>query len=171
MKRRTFTAGLLAAAAAAAPTEHELYMRLAIEAARNNPRAPFGAVIVDRARKQVLASGFNKSSQNPVWHGEIDAINRCAADHPGIDWKRLTLYTTAEPCSMCHSAAIWSGMPLVVYGTSILYPRKLGWGQIDLRAEQVSKAAAFNPVAVVGGVLEKECNALFEASPISKAKG
>jgi len=99
-----------------------------------------------------------------VWHGEIDAINRCAAEHPGIDWKRLTLYTTAEPCPMCQSAIVWAGMPLVVFGTSIPYLKKMGWGQIDIRAEQVSKAGTFHPNAVVGGVLELECNALFVAS-------
>ena len=170
MTRRTFAVGLPAGGALAATpaAEHEQYMRRAIEAARNNPRAPFGAVIVDRERKQVVAQGFNKASQNPAWHGEMDAINRCAADHPGVDWKRLTLYTTAEPCAMCQSAIIWAGMPLVVYGTSIPYLRKLGWGQIEIRAEEVAKASAFHPNKVLGGVLEEECNALFRASPISK---
>ena len=165
MTRRVFAAGLLASAsqasAPAAAGEHEQYMRHAIEAAAHNPRAPFGAVIVDRERKEIIAKGFNQSSQNPVWHGEIYAINRCAADHPGIDWKRLTLYTTAEPCPMCQSAIIWAGMPLVVYGTSIPFLKQLGWGQIDIRAEQVCQAAAFRATTVIGGVLEEECNALF----------
>jgi len=165
MTRRVFAAGLCVAASEAsslaATGEHEQYMRHAIEAAASNPSAPFGAVIVDRERKEIVARGFNKSSQNPVWHGEIDAINRCAADHPGIEWKRLTLYTTAEPCPMCQSAIIWAGMPLVVYGTSIPFLKQLGWGQIDIRAEQVSKAAAFHSTKVIGEVLEDECNALF----------
>ena len=173
MTRRLFAAGLVASASqtsslAAAPGEHEQYMRHAIEAAANNPRAPFGAVIVDREHKEIVAQGFNKSSQNPVWHGEIDAINRCAADHPALDWKRLTLYTTAEPCPMCQSAIIWAGMPLIVYGTSIPFLKQLGWGQIDIRAEQVSKAAAFHTTTVVGGVLEEDCNALFRKVQLKK---
>jgi tRNA(Arg) A34 adenosine deaminase TadA len=165
MTRRVFAAGLCAAGSLAysldANGEHEQYMRHAIEAAGNNPQAPFGAVIVDRERKEILAKGFNQSSQNPVWHGEIDAINRCAADHPGIDWKRLALYTTAEPCPMCQSAIVWAGMPLVAYGTSIPFLKQLGWGQIDIRAEQVAQAATFRATTVIGGVLENECNALF----------
>lgn len=162
MTRRAFSAGALASASLDGNSgQHEKYMRYAIEAAANNPAAPFGAVIVDRERKEILARGFNRSLQNPVWHGEIDAINRCVAQHPGIDWKRLALYTTAEPCPMCQSAIIWAGMPLVVYGTSIPFLKQLGWGQIDIRAEQVSQAAAFRSITVIGGVLEEECNALF----------
>lgn len=108
MTRRLFAAAFTSEAAgwgqtSAEKTEHESYMRQAIGEARKNTRAPFGAVIVDRGKKQVVARGFNKASQNPTWHGEIDAINRCA-EHSPVDWKRLTLYTTAEPCPMCQSA-------------------------------------------------------------------
>jgi len=136
-------------------------MKLAIAAAAHNPKAPFGAVIVNRESGELAAEGWNKSRENPVWHGEIDAMNRCAAAHPGIDWKKLALYTTAEPCPMCQSAIVWSGMQLVVFGTSIPTLVKLGWGQIDIRAAEVSAKAAFNRCKVIGGVLEKECDALF----------
>ena len=178
MTRRSFGAGLfaplprapgVALRAAATMAEHEFFMRRAIDAARNNSRAPFGTVLVDHEQKETVAQGFNKSSQNPVWHGEIDAINQCAAKYPGQDWTRLTLYTTAEPCPMCQSAIVWAGMPLVVYGTSIPYLKQLGWGQIDLRAEEVAGAASFRTNRVLGGVLEQECNALFRASPVSNS--
>jgi tRNA(adenine34) deaminase len=52
---------------------------------------------------------------------EIVVINRCAADHPSVDWTALDLYTTAEPCAMCQSAVEWAGIPTVYYGTSIPY--------------------------------------------------
>ena len=65
---------------------------------------PFGAVIVDSTTGDVVARGHNRSKENPTFHGEIDAINRCAAEHPGIDWSKLVTYTTAEPCPMCQSA-------------------------------------------------------------------
>jgi len=158
-----FLSGILAMSTA--PTEHERRMRLAIAAAAHNKRAPFGAVVVDNESGEVFAEGWNKSRENPTWHGEIDAINRCAAAHPGIDWKKLALYTSAEPCPMCQSAIIWSGMKLMVYGTSIPTLVKLGWGQIDIRATEVSAKAAFNRCAVIGGVLEKECDALFVRQP------
>ena len=92
---------------------HDGYMRLAIEAARSVPRRPFGTVIVRPARGEFVAVGANRCDENPILHGEIDAINRCAAAHPGIDWSELALYTTAEPCAMCLSAIVWAGIPIV----------------------------------------------------------
>lgn len=86
--------------------EHEKYMRRAIEVAAKNRRAPFGALLVDRERQQILAEGWNKSAQHPAWHGEMDAINRCVEQHRKPKWNRLTLYTAAEPCSMCQSTVI-----------------------------------------------------------------
>jgi len=83
---------------------HEGFMRRAIALAGNNPKYPFGALLVDAAKGSVVAEGWNRSAQNPTWHGEIDAINQCAAKHPAIDWTKLILYTTAEPCPMCQSA-------------------------------------------------------------------
>ena len=62
------------------------------------PDVPFGALIVDRRTGEVVAEGWNKSSTNPTWHGEIDAINRLAELQPEFDGNQLVLYTTAEPC-------------------------------------------------------------------------
>jgi tRNA(adenine34) deaminase len=76
--------------------DHELYMRRAIELAANVPDFPFGALIVDRGSGEILSEGWNKSSINPTFHGEIDAINQLVFSNPGIDGKKLVLYTTAE---------------------------------------------------------------------------
>jgi tRNA(Arg) A34 adenosine deaminase TadA len=80
--------------------DHESYMRRAIELAANVPDYPFGALIVDRGSGKILAEGWNKSSINPTFHGEIDAINQLVLSQPRIDGKELVLYTTAEPCPM-----------------------------------------------------------------------
>src|SRR5262245_35914853 len=80
--------------------EDEQYIRRAIRLTVNNPKYPFAAVLVDQ-QKRVVAEGWNRSVHNPTWHGEMDAINKCAASNPKIDWTKLTLYTTAEPCAMC----------------------------------------------------------------------
>lgn len=81
--------------------DHERYMRRAIELAGNVPDLPFGAVIVDGSTGQIVAEGWNRSSVNPTWHGEIDAINRLAESRSEFDGSQLVLYTTAEPCPMC----------------------------------------------------------------------
>ena len=73
------------------------YMRLAIAMAQNVPQFPFGAVIVRRTTGEILAQGFNRSSHNPTFHGEIDVINRCAADHSPIDWTALDFIQRLNP--------------------------------------------------------------------------
>jgi tRNA(adenine34) deaminase len=141
---------------------HETYMRRAIAIARRNPRAPFGAVLIDGRTGQIAAEGLNRGGENPTWHGEIDAINRCAADHPDIEWPALRLYTTAEPCCMCQGAILWAGIGLVVFGTSIRRLQELGWKQIEIPAEEVVRRTPFADCRLIGGVLPSECDRLFQ---------
>ena len=140
---------------------HEDYMRRAIEIARQNPDAPFGTVLVDDRSGEIVAEGLNRSHDNPVLHGELDAINRCAAEHPGIDWSRLRLYTTAEPCCMCQGAILWAGIREVIYGTSIRRLVELGWKQIDIPSEEVTRRTPFADCRIQGGVLAGLCDGLF----------
>jgi tRNA(Arg) A34 adenosine deaminase TadA len=155
----------LPAKAEAPALDHSRYMRLAIVEAKKTPKLPFGAVIVDRRTGLVLASGHNRSRESPTFHGEIDVINRLAASAKRPDdWSPLVLYTTAEPCPMCQSAIEWSGIGAVVFGSSIPFLVDQGWSQIDIRAEEVIRRTSFRRTAIVGGVLEEECNALFVAA-------
>ncbi len=149
---------------------HDDFMRRAIVMAKQVPELPFGAVIVRRATGEIVAEGWNRSSESPTFHGEIDAINRCAAAHRSIDWTGLDLYTTAEPCPMCQSAIEWAGIAMVYYGTSIPYLKDRGWWQIDIRAEEVARRTPFRQTKVVGGILEAECNAVFDAAPKGRFK-
>jgi tRNA(Arg) A34 adenosine deaminase TadA len=173
MKRRTLLQNLIASIVAApiarvaakaveaeafltrnTQPEDERYMRRAIRLAANNPKYPFGALLVDEKKGVVVAEGWNRSVHNPTWHGEMDAINKCAASQPGIDW-------TAEPCAMCQGAVAWSGIRRVAFGSSIPFLKKLNWWAIDIRAEEISRLSTFRACTVVGGVLEEECNQLF----------
>ena len=162
MIERTFESGL------ATPTGghamHEDYMRRAIAAARRSPQAPFGALLVDASTGETVAEGVNRWRENPTWHGEIDAINRSAAGRPAVDWSRLRLYTTAEPCCMCQGAILWAGIPEVFFGTSIRTLIRLGWRQIDIAADEVVRRSDVSACRITGGVLEAECDALFEAA-------
>ena len=143
-------------------SRHDEYMRLAIAEANKVPNFPFGAVIVHRHSGQVMAKGHNQVNDSPTFHGEIVTINRCASLHPATDWTELDLYTTAEPCPMCQSAIEWSGINNVYFGTSIPFLIELNWKQILIRAEDVSKKTPFRATTVTGGILEHECNRLFE---------
>jgi tRNA(adenine34) deaminase len=144
--------------------DHAAHMRRAIAQARNNPRYPFGAVIVRIGDGSVVAEGYNRTSINPTWHGEMDAIDQYAARHPGADWSGLALYTTCEPCAMCQSAVLWAGIAGVIFGPSIpFYAGLAGWA-IDIRAEEVIRRTGFRHCMLIGGILEQECNALFVAA-------
>ena len=137
-------------------------MRRALEIARGNPDAPFGCVIADGETGEVLTEGLNDAERSPVLHGETDAIIRLARERPGVEWGRAVLYTTAEPCPMCSGAIVWSGIPRVVFGTSIATLEKLGLPRIKLSCEEVSRRSSFGGFEATGGVLEEECDRLFE---------
>jgi len=139
--------------------DDELWMRQAIELARDVPDAPFGAVILDRTSGIVVGLGKNDSKANPTLHGEIAAIHAAATVFStGGDF---TLFTTAEPCPMCIGAILWSGISRVVYGTSIPTLIRLGWSQIPIRSTEIAERTPTMPCEIVGGVLEAECDALF----------
>jgi tRNA(adenine34) deaminase len=143
---------------------HERFMRRAIALTAHCRDLPFGAIVVDRDREVVLAEGWNRSDVNPTWHGEIDALNHLAALPEAHDGRRLALYTTAEPCPMCMGAIFWSDIGTVVFGTSIRFLQTQGWRQIDILAEEVVRRSPGWTCEIVGGVLERECNALFESA-------
>jgi tRNA(Arg) A34 adenosine deaminase TadA len=144
--------------------DHVRYMRRALELAWSAPPALYRALIVDRRSGAILAEGANDAStDHPLVHGETDAINRCFRTHPGIDWTALALYSTAEPCAMCQSAAGWAGISLVVYGTAVPTLRRLGFDAQDIRAAEVARRTPFSRCEVIGGVLEAECDELFAA--------
>ena len=148
--------------------DHELYMRRAIALAANAPELPFGALIVDGDSGTILSEGWNKTSQNPMWHGEIDAINKLAASSIGIEGKNLVLYTTAEPCPMCQEAVLWSGIKTVVFGTSIRSLQRMGWRQIDILAEEVIRRSPAWNCKLIGGVLEQDCDDLFQRAMLQR---
>ncbi len=141
--------------------DHDSSMREAIALAGNVPEAPFGAVIVDRDTGKILSEGWSKTSVNPTWHGEIDAINTLASSSVCCKGKSLILYTTAEPCPMCQGAILWTGIETVVFGTSIRSLQRLGWRQIDILAEEVVRRSPAWNCTLIGGVMERECDALF----------
>ena len=142
--------------------DHERYMRRAIQIACGNPDAPFGCVIADAETGEILAEGLNDAEKSPILHGETAAVIDLFDGRPGADPSDLVLYTTAEPCPMCSGAILWGGIPRVVLGTRLETLKSLGCPLVDLPCEEVSRRASFDGFEVTYGVLEAECDALFE---------
>lgn len=151
----------------------EDFMQIAIDLAKQDePLIPFGAVIVNKEKMETVAVGVNETFVNPVDHGEvtaIDALMRAIGPISHIEaglgkLRHMSLYTTGESCPMCMSAIIWCGFGEMIYGSSIPYiAEHTGFSQINLRATAVAAAAPYD-VAVRGGVLETQTNALFDSA-------
>ncbi len=114
---------------------------LVVYAQEKNPQFPFAAMIIETESGKEICRGINRSSFNPTLHGEIAAINNCVDSYgrDNLDWPKLTLITTAEPCPMCQGAIIWTGFAKIAYGTSIKKLINKGWRQIDISAEELSQ--------------------------------
>jgi len=148
------------------------FMQIAIDLAKqDDPLIPFGAVIVDKRKMETVAVGVNETLVNPTDHGEIMAIDELMSSAGPITHieaglgklRHMSLYTTGESCPMCMSAIIWCGFGEMIYGSSIPYIAKhTAFAQINLRATAVAAAAPYD-VAVRGGVLESQTNALFDS--------
>ena len=65
---------------------------------------------------------------------------------------------------MCQSTIVWSGIPQVLFGTSIEKLAEFGWKQINLKAIDVAESGSFDRRHVVGGVLADECDRLFQVA-------
>lgn len=89
--------------------DHLAYMRYALDLARQSPPKPtnyrVGAVVVDKATNQILATGYTLELKGNT-HAEQCCFLKLAEKH-GVPEERLqdvlprelALYTTVEPCS------------------------------------------------------------------------
>lgn len=137
----------------------EYFMSLAIEEAKKGD-APYGAVIVKD--NQVVAVAHNTVSRDsdPSAHAEINVIRNLTAKlkNPALDG--YSIYTTGEPCPMCASACVWTGISEILYGASIADLIAINQGQINISCEKVI-AKSFRNIKVTKGILRQECLELF----------
>ena len=94
----------------------------------------------------------------PTDHRPLDGATHLAFDSP----EQLVLFSTAEPCAMCQSAILWTGIPNIVFGTSIETLIRLGWNQIEIPAAEVCRRTSFRECTILPAVLQTQCDALFE---------
>jgi len=135
----------------------EYYMKIAIQAA-DEAGNPFGSVIVN-ASGEYVAAGNSVRKDGPTAHAEMNAIWKMK-DLEYDDPSELTLYTSAEPCSMCMSAVVWAGIPRVYFGMPMEGISRY-YDQIQIKAEEVADKSWYE-IEVNGPLLEEECTELFE---------
>lgn len=97
---------------------HEYFMHLAIAEAKKGD-TPYGAVIVKD--NEVVAVGHNtvRQDNDPSAHAEINVIRSLTAKIQNPSLAGYTIYTTGEPCPMCATACVWTGISEIIYGASI----------------------------------------------------
>lgn len=138
----------------------EDFMRLALEEAKKGD-APYGAVIVKDNQVVALAHNTVKRDSDPSAHAEINVIRNLTAQLQNPSLEGYTIYTTGEPCPMCATACVWTGISEIVYGASIEDLVSVNQSQINISCEEII-AKSFRKIKVQRGVLREECLKLFK---------
>lgn len=99
-------------------TSNETYIREAIKVAQK-AKSIYGVVVVKS--DEIISSGTNRTEadNDPTAHAEIVAIRNASKELHSRYLEGCSLYTTAEPCPMCTSAAIWAKMDKLVFGANL----------------------------------------------------
>ena len=118
---------------------------------------PIGAVVVYQDR--IIARGYNlkETQRDPTAHAEIVAIRQAAQVLGGWRLAGTTLYVTLEPCAMCAGAMVQARVSRLVYG--VADPKA---GAVSSLMDVVRFPAFNHQVAVTGGVLAEECQAILK---------
>jgi tRNA(adenine34) deaminase len=145
------------------------FFKRAIElalAAEEQGNLPIGAVIC--LDGEIVGEGKNAiwyPTRNPNRHAEVEAL-RSVPEHLWDHSRRMTLYTTLEPCLMCLGAILLHGIGRVLYGSADHYGgASLVIGHMPTFFEdQISQIEWFGPA------YSAECDRLFERVMIQVEK-
>lgn len=135
-------------------------MRIALEEAKKGDSL-YGAVIVKD--NEVVAKGYNtvRRDSDPSAHAEINVIRSLTTKIKNPSLEGYIIYTTGEPCPMCATACVWTGISEIVYGASIQDLISLDQSQINITCEEII-AKGFRNIKVTKGMLREECLQLFK---------
>lgn len=140
------------------------YMKLAadktIEWMDKKMGGPFGSTIV--RGDEIIAVCGNKvmADTDPSQHAEMVAIREACKALGTTDLSDCVIYATCEPCPMCVSAIIWSGIKEVYYCNTAEDADKHGFSDMHLRDYLTGKdKSVLNMVKVPA---REDCDYLFE---------
>ena len=138
----------------------EDFMRLALSEAKKGD-SPYGAVIVKD--NEVVAKGYNtvKRDSDPSAHAEMNAIRSLTTKIQNPSLEGYTIYATGEPCPMCATACVWTGLAEIIIGASIEDLILVNQSQVRISCEEII-AKSFKNIKVIKGLLRQECMQLFK---------
>lgn len=134
------------------------FMRLAILKAKKGIKKgenPFGACIIKR--NKIISCTYDKvfTDNDMSSHAEMVAIREACRVLNSLDLSGCILYSTCEPCPMCFTFAHLVKVLKIVFGTSIVDGRKLGYLQ-DTFPSRKMKDLLNSPIKLHSGFLRKE---------------
>lgn len=138
------------------------FIDIAIEEAKKSLRdgnSGFGAVIVRDNNLISKAHDTDSTSKDPTSHAEINAIRFASIKLEG-DFNECMLISTHEPCPMCSTAIIWSGIKQVAYGYSIKDALNQGRKRINLTCNELFNRAGAD-ISITSDVKKRECSLLY----------
>ena len=136
-------------------------MELALSEARLALAAgefPVGCVLV--LDDQVIGRGHRRNSEgagsNEIDHAEMVTLRTLLAEQPAVDCRRITVYSTMEPCLMCYTTLLLSGVRRFVWA----YEDVMGGGT-SLPLQQLAPLYRDMEVELLPDVLRRESLSLF----------
>ena len=137
-------------------------MSIAIEEAKTSLKegnSGFGAVIIKDGVLISNAHDTDKTSNDPTAHAEMNAIRLAAKKNNG-DFSGCILVSTHEPCPMCSTAIVWSGIRNIAYGYSIQESLKQGRKRIDLSCKEVFHRSGAS-IEILSDIKKEDCALLY----------
>jgi len=131
------------------------------ELAKGLGDGPFGAVILDERGNPISEASNSTTTDNSIVnHAEINAIQLAEYRRGKGKLKGCTIVSSAEPCPMCMSAILWSGLSRLAYGASIASLEKKGIGQIRIGCRELANQAG-SEIQIYGPLMEQEALKVF----------
>ncbi|MCI5207872.1 MAG: nucleoside deaminase [Candidatus Electrothrix sp. ATG2] len=141
--------------------QDEQFMQQALTEARTaleDGEFPVGCVLVQD--NEIIQSGRRRNSEgtvrNEIDHAEMVTLRALLARQPELDCQKITVYSTMEPCLMCYTTLLLSGVRRFVWA----YEDVMGGGT-NLPLGQLAPLYQDMEVQLVPDILRQESLTLF----------
>lgn len=144
-----------------------LFMQRAIELSRQasmikKTGGVFGAVVVKEGK--IIGEGYNQviAQCDPTWHAEMQAIREATKKIGSPHLTGCDLYTSAECCPMCLSAAYWAHIDTIYYAATT--QDALTYGNFDdiKILDEICKAPQERQIPTIQ-IMQKEATEVWKA--------
>lgn len=135
-------------------TKENLIRRAIIEAEKGAKKfnSPFGALLTDKKGNIIeVAHNTSKTDCDPTAHAEINLLRKVSKKFKTRVLEEYCLFSNAESCSMCMSAAIKAGITFFYFGA----PSEKSMDPY-LTVFEVAKKSK-RKLRIETGILKREC--------------